>query len=164
MSVRLATKRLMKELGDINTKGTPPGIALLSADSMEEWIFTIAVLGDETVYRGEVFALRIKFEDRYPIEVPQVTFIADNEWTPPVHPHIYTNGHICASILGHEWSPVLNAISICITMQSMLASCKKKELPEGNDRYVRSAPSNPKKTRWHYDDDVSLFSYAFSSD
>lgn len=28
--------------------------------------------------------------------------------------------------------------------------------PQGNDRYVRTAPSNPKLTRWQYDDDVSL--------
>lgn len=42
----------VKELGDIENKGTPPGIALLSADSMEEWIFTIAVLGDETIYKA----------------------------------------------------------------------------------------------------------------
>jgi len=27
--------------------------------------------------------------------------------------------------------------------------------PEGNDRYVRNAPKNPKETRWMYDDDVS---------
>lgn len=26
--------------------------------------------------------------------------------------------------------------------------------PEGNDRYVRVAPKNPKETRWMYDDDV----------
>jgi hypothetical protein len=67
---------------------------------------------------------------------------------------------------------VLNAVAVCITMQSMLASSKKKERyvclwllvtqadvehfrPEGNDRYVRGAPANPKLTRWHYDDDVS---------
>ncbi|OWZ31115.1 ubiquitin-conjugating enzyme E2 W [Cryptococcus neoformans C23] len=152
--VRLATKRLMKELGDIENKGTPPGIALLSADSMEEWIFTIAVLGDETIYKGEQFALRIKFEDRYPIEVPQVTFVVDDTWKAPIHPHIYSNGHICASILGNDWSPVLNAVSICITMQSMLASNKSKVRPEGDQRYVRNAPANPKLTSWRYDDDV----------
>jgi ubiquitin-conjugating enzyme E2 W len=93
---------------------------------------------------------------------------------------------------GNEWSPVLNAVAVCITMQSMLASNKKKERwvaahgtailiitmiisvkparppvpvlhpaltdlarPQGNDRYVRTAPSNPKLTRWQYDDDVS---------
>ena len=31
---------------------------------------------------------------------------------------------ICASILGNEWSPVLSVISVCVTLQSMLASCK----------------------------------------
>lgn len=41
----------MKELNEIRTKGTPPGIELLSADSMMEWVFSIAVLGDETIYR-----------------------------------------------------------------------------------------------------------------
>lgn len=107
-----------------------------------------------------------------------------------MHPHVYTNGHICASILGRceraciaktpgpEWSPVLNAVSVCITMQSMLASCKKKEWcvyaagpprrrlfppvppqltpsrPKGNDSYVARAPANPKHTRWEYHDDV----------
>lgn len=31
--------------------------------------------------------------------------------------------------------------------------------PEGNDRYVRNAPKNPKETRWMYDDDVSPLSH-----
>lgn len=150
----LSSRRLMKELTDIKNNGTPAGIVLLAADKMDEWFFTIQVLGDETVYKGEVFALRIIFGDRYPIDYPQVTFVANSEYKPPVHPHIYTNGHVCASILGPEWSPVLNAVSICLTMQSMLASCKKKQLPKGNDRYVATAPSNPKLTRWEYHDDT----------
>lgn len=41
----------MKELADIRANGTPEGIAAYSIDSMQEWIFTISVLGDETVYR-----------------------------------------------------------------------------------------------------------------
>lgn len=41
----------MKELADIQTKGTPAGIELLKADDMAEWAFTIRVLGEETVYR-----------------------------------------------------------------------------------------------------------------
>lgn len=150
----LATKRLMKERAEIDSKGTPQGIVLRDAESIETWVFLISVLGDETIYRGETFAMRMRFGPRYPIECPEVTFIADDTYQPPLHPHVYSNGHICASILGTEWSPVLNAVAICITMQSMLASNKKKERPEGNDRYVRTAPSNPKLTRWHYDDDT----------
>ena len=32
-----------------------------------------------------------------------------------------------------------------MTLQSMLASCKRKEKPVDNDRYVLTAPDNPKK-------------------
>ncbi|WVR07436.1 hypothetical protein IAU60_004477 [Kwoniella sp. DSM 27419] len=154
MASGLMPRRLMKELSIINTQGTPDGIMLLSSEKLDEWIFAISVLGDETIYRGETFALKMRFNSRYPIEVPEVTFLANAEYQPPIHPHIYSNGHICASILGKDWSPILSAVAICITMQSMLASNKKKERPEGNDRYVRTAPSNPKLTAWHYDDDT----------
>ncbi|CAD6578794.1 MAG: hypothetical protein TREMPRED_002270 [Tremellales sp. Tagirdzhanova-0007] len=153
----LASKRLMKELAEINNKGTPPGIVLVDSESMQTWMFLISVLGDETVYEGETFALRMKFGSRYPIECPEVTFIADKEYQPPLHPHVVTEDvKSSASHADESFGPaaVLNAVAICITMQSMLASNKKKERPEGNDRYVRTAPSNPKLTRWHYDDDT----------
>jgi len=35
---------------------------------------------------------------------------------------------ICASILGTDWSPVLSVVSVCVTLQSMLASCKVRSL------------------------------------
>jgi len=37
---------------------------------------------------------------------------------------IETVSQICASILGDDWSPTLSVMAICITIQSMLASCK----------------------------------------
>jgi ubiquitin-conjugating enzyme E2 W len=41
----------VKEMSDIRNNGTPDGIAVHSLDSLNEWIFTISVLGDDTVYR-----------------------------------------------------------------------------------------------------------------
>ena len=38
--------------------------------------------------------------------------------------HISDSSQICASILGTEWSPVLSVSAVCVTLQSMLASCK----------------------------------------
>ncbi|KAA1468423.1 UBC-like protein [Dentipellis sp. KUC8613] len=146
-------RRLRKELTEIHQEGCPAGITLLQADDFETWILTVEVLG-ESLYKGETFALMFRFDPQYPISSPAVQFVVNDKFKPPVHPHVYTNGHICASILGSEWSPVLSVIAVCVTIQSMLASCKKKELPEGNDRYVRTAPDNPKKTRFMYDDDT----------
>lgn len=44
-------KCAVKELNEINKKGTPDGIVLLNADSMDQWVFLISVLGDETIYK-----------------------------------------------------------------------------------------------------------------
>ncbi|GAA5970711.1 hypothetical protein JCM8115_006004 [Rhodotorula mucilaginosa] len=157
---RIATKRLQKELSDLQTKGCPTGCRVVQAENLEEWIIAVRVLG-ETVYEGEEFALasplarnRFRFNSQYPIDSPEVTFLNTDDFSPPTHPHVYTNGHICASVLGSGWSPVLNVQSLLLTMQSMLASCKKKELPPDNDRYVRNAPKSPKDTRWAYHDDT----------
>ncbi|GAA6040160.1 hypothetical protein NBRC10512_001249 [Rhodotorula toruloides] len=148
---RIATKRLQKELAELQQKGPPAGCRLIQAENLEEWVIALQVLG-ESVYEGEEFALRFRFSTSYPIDSPEVTFLTTSPFRPPEHPHVYTNGHICASVLGSGWSPVLNVQSLLLTMQSMLASCKKKELPPDNDRYIRNAPKSPKDTRWAYHD------------
>ncbi|KAL7341767.1 ubiquitin-conjugating enzyme/RWD-like protein [Rhodotorula toruloides] len=151
---RIATKRLQKELAELQQKGPPAGCRLIQAENLEEWVIALQVLG-ESVYEGEEFALRFRFSTSYPIDSPEVTFLTTSPFRPPEHPHVYTNGrHICASVLGSGWSPVLNVQSLLLTMQSMLASCKKKELPPDNDRYIRNAPKSPKDTRWAYHDDT----------
>jgi ubiquitin-conjugating enzyme E2 W len=148
----ISSRRLAKELREIKAEGCPVGISLLQADNFDKWLFTIEVMGD-SLYVGEKYILQFRFDAQYPISSPAVQFFVGDGHESPIHPHVYSNGHICASILGNEWSPVLSVISVCLTLQSMLASCKKKERPTDNDRYVSHAPENPKKTLFHYDDD-----------
>ncbi|SYW74968.1 related to ubiquitin-conjugating enzyme [Ustilago bromivora] len=147
--MRIATKRLQKEL----LQGTPEGCAIIRADDLQEWQFSIEVLGN-SLYQNEKFALRFRFTDSYPMESPEVVFIVTDGYKAPIHPHVYSNGHICASILGNEWSPVLNVSSVLITLQSMLASCKQLQTPPDNDAYVKRAPLSPKDSRFVYDDDT----------
>ncbi|CAN0544226.1 unnamed protein product [Ectocarpus sp. 8 AP-2014] len=102
--------------------------------------------------------------------------------TAPLHPHIYTNGHICLSILYDEWSPALTIQSVCLSILSMLSSCTAKvsyclvqlsnmhprktprapytrpraqEKPSDNDAYVRKiGRGSPKTTIWAFHDDT----------
>lgn len=53
----------------------------------------------DTLYAGETFTLQFRFTGNYPFDSPEVVFVG----TPPVHPHIYSNGHICLSILDKDW-------------------------------------------------------------
>uniref|UniRef100_A0A3P9MFF9 N-terminal E2 ubiquitin-conjugating enzyme n=1 Tax=Oryzias latipes TaxID=8090 RepID=A0A3P9MFF9_ORYLA len=100
-----------------------------------------------TLYEGEKFQLLFKFSGRYPFDSPQVMFTGENI---PVHPHVYSNGHICLSILTEDWSPALSVQSVCLSIISMLSSCKEKRRPPDNSFYVRTCNKNPKKTKWWY--------------
>ncbi|KAK7064776.1 porphobilinogen deaminase, dipyromethane cofactor binding domain-containing protein [Favolaschia claudopus] len=134
--------RLAKELSEIKSEGCPVGeqpmillnllrlnlkfnlgINLVKADDFATWWFTIEVMG-ESLYKSEVYTLQFRFDAQYPISSPAVQFVVTDGRESPLHPHVYSNGHICASILGNEWSPVLSVIAVCVTLQSMLASCK----------------------------------------
>ncbi|EOQ98957.1 Ubiquitin-conjugating enzyme E2 W [Wallemia ichthyophaga EXF-994] len=167
----LATKRLSKELKDLNDKGCPTGIQLLQSDDLHKWIFELEAY--DSIYSDDKLALMFRFSGQYPIDSPAVQFVVGElegaTYKAPVHPHVYSNGHICASILSDGWSPVLNVSAVCLTIQSsmsheftqpslsshsVLTSCKSKQLPPDNDRYVARAPENPKKTRWEFHDDT----------
>ncbi|XP_015000993.1 ubiquitin-conjugating enzyme E2 W isoform X2 [Macaca thibetana thibetana] len=145
-------KRLQKELLALQND-PPPGMTLNEKsvqNSITQWIVDMEG-APGTLYEGEKFQLLFKFSSRYPFDSPQVMFTGENI---PVHPHVYSNGHICLSILTEDWSPALSVQSVCLSIISMLSSCKEKRRPPDNSFYVRTCNKNPKKTKWWYHDDT----------
>ncbi|CAB3993210.1 Hypothetical predicted protein [Paramuricea clavata] len=146
------TRRLHRELQQLKTNALP-GINVnedISTSSLETWVINVDGASG-TLYEEEQFQLQFKFPAKYPFDSPQVMFVGSNI---PIHPHIYSNGHICLSILTDDWSPALSVQSVCLSVVSMLSSCKEKKLPPDNEFYVKTCSKNPKKTRWWYHDDT----------
>jgi ubiquitin-conjugating enzyme E2 W len=110
----------------------------------------------DSLFTGETFTLRIRFTTKYPFEPPEVQFLVNDVTKAPEHPHVYTNGHVCLSILTPSaWSPALTVESTVLSIASLLSSCTERGVPEGNDSYVaRVGTRTPLLTRWAFHDDT----------
>lgn len=144
-------RRLRKELLEL-IKNPLPGV-IVDGEKIEkninEWVVTITG-AENTIYTGESFELQFIFNEKYPFDSPATTFIGKNI---PEHSHIYSNGHVCLSILGQDWTPALSVGAVCLSIRSMLSSATKKERPPDDLIYTKTCSKNPKKTKWFFHDD-----------
>ncbi|TBU06032.1 ubiquitin-conjugating enzyme [Hamiltosporidium magnivora] len=101
-----------------------------------------------TLYEDEKYILFVKIPESYPIDSPEVIFSN----TVPLNEHVYSNGHICLSILYDQWSPALTIKSVCLSIISLLSSARAKKKPANDKLYCRiSQNRSPKSFKWEYE-------------
>jgi len=88
---------MKQELERFRSEMTKDGLSV-EVESSTVWFVSFSGAAS-TLYEGEKFKLKITFTASYPMESPEVVFVG----VPPVHEHIYSNGHICLNILGDDW-------------------------------------------------------------
>ena len=127
----------------------PEGLKIEESDSISDFVIELQCPND-TLYANETFHLKFKLTSNYPIESHEVTFIREI----PVNEHVYSNGHICLSILYQNWSPALTIASVSLSILSMLSSTRQKKRPLDDESYCKTHVNvSPKNTKWGYDDD-----------
>ncbi|QBM89866.1 ubiquitin-conjugating enzyme E2 W [Metschnikowia aff. pulcherrima] len=150
MSHRFA-RRLLKEHQAFE-RANLPGLQLLPGSDITKYLVSMSVANE--LYSGQKFMLLISIGTEYPVEPPLVKFVTENECTVPLHPHVYSNGHICLNVLGKDWTPACGVESVVLSVQSMLSTNTLAERPPDDARYVRHAPRDPKNGRFVYHDDT----------
>merc|ERR1712130_1000855 len=100
-SVKMATKRITKELQDLQKDPPSSCSAGPVGDDLFHW--TATIMGPEdSPYSGGVFFLNIHFP------------------TKVYHPNINRNGSICLDILKEQWSPALTISRVLLSISSLL--------------------------------------------
>ncbi|MBA0562443.1 hypothetical protein Golob_007486, partial [Gossypium lobatum] len=72
----------------------PSGFKHKVTDNLQRWVIEVNGAAG-TLYTNETYQLQVDFPEHYPMEAPQVIFLQPA----PLHPHIYSNGHICLGVL-----------------------------------------------------------------
>mmetsp|Transcript_15533 Transcript_15533/g.18891 ORF Transcript_15533/g.18891 Transcript_15533/m.18891 type:complete len:373 (+) Transcript_15533:310-1428(+) len=142
--------RIQRELKTF-LQSPPPHLRCAVGKNIRVWVVSLTGTPG-TIYEHETFKLRITFPPQYPTVPPSVYFIPNGKFGIPKHEHVYTNGDICLSLLGKGWRPQMTAQSIAVSIQSILASARVKELPMDNARHAINKPGLYQED-WVYHDD-----------
>lgn len=143
-----SVKRIQKELKILEENSIHNNLKIIEIEENKRIKVSIT-MSEDTIYSGETFNIEFKLDPMYPIESPEVTFVD----LIPVNEHVYSNGHICLSLLYDGWTPAHTLFSVCITIISMLSSSTRKTRPVDDLKYCINALSrSPKMNKWSFNE------------
>ncbi|KAF9763848.1 putative ubiquitin-conjugating enzyme E2 W [Nosema granulosis] len=141
-------KRIQKELKILEENSKHHNLRILEVEESKRIRVSIT-MSEDTIYSGETFILEFVLDPMYPIESPEVTFVD----LIPINEHVYSNGHICLSMLYDGWTPAHTLFSVCLCIISMLSSSTEKIRPIDDLNYCINALSkSPKLHKWNFKD------------
>lgn len=150
----LANKRVLKELKEFvlnNSAADGPLKLVSSPDKVDRILIEMRITSNPLYDPDTPFTLSYQIGEDYPFSPPQIVFVGSNI---PVHPHIYSNGHICLNILYDGWTPVQSISSVVLSLQSMLLNNRVLEKPDDDESHCKYGPSNPLLSKWVFHDDT----------
>ncbi|KAF9333968.1 hypothetical protein BG006_002900 [Podila minutissima] len=141
----MATKRLLKELRDIQERQSPYFSATPVCPDTDLFVWRALIHGPEgSPYEGGLFPLSIRFPSNYPFRPPKVAFLVNI-----YHPGIDNYGRNCLDILDHIfWSPAMTTARVLESLMMLLAQPVPddplmveiaKELANHPERFDRTA-------------------------
>lgn len=114
----MALRRLQHEWSAINRQTDTAAIRAGPIDETNLYLWWGIISGPAgTPYEGGQFNVIIEFPTEYPFKPPKLKF-----QTRIFHPNISRKGTVCVDILQRNWSPVLTAENVLLSVTSLLAS------------------------------------------
>eukprot|EP01092_Planopodium_desertum_P007752 TRINITY_DN320_c0_g1_i2.p1 TRINITY_DN320_c0_g1~~TRINITY_DN320_c0_g1_i2.p1 ORF type:complete len:177 (+),score=55.60 TRINITY_DN320_c0_g1_i2:34-531(+) len=141
-----ATKRLGKELKDIQTTKKPAFLVSTGLVDKDLFIWKFKVTGPATNTKGEEspyakgsFELTFDMTGDYPFKPPAVKFI-----TQVYHPNIKKDGSICENLLKEGWSPQTQIAEALHKVYNMLSNPDAEHPLDGQEEVAEQLLKKPK--------------------
>lgn len=115
-SVSSSSKRIQKEMGELNAEPPSDCSAGPKGDNLYNWVSTI--IGPQgSPYEGGIFFLDITFPSDYPFKPPKVMFK-----TRIYHCNVDSAGNVSLDILKDDWSPALTISKVLVAVKDIFTN------------------------------------------